>query len=209
MKKLLLSILAATASWVSASTVSLSSTPNGPSVYDAFSALVPNGGLIRVGYLATPNTPSSFVEFGTSTVKNSGVGTSIRPSKVNGSVNNVTEADDAAFNGKDVYVWIYNAATEGASTQSGLFHAVATVFPNDDPAGVGDTVSVLATSLTEYINDPKYNVAGGVQGRFDAAAAANADGSGTGRLYLGGIVPEPSSMGLLALAGLALIRRRR
>jgi len=210
MKKLLLSILAASASWASATSVLLSSAPTGPTVFGVdHASMIPNGGLIRIGFLATANDVNSFVEFGTSTIKSAGPGAAAKPSKVAGTVNNVTENDDAQFNGKDVYVWIYNAATAAASTQSGLFHAVGTVFPPDDPAGVGDAVNVNATSLTEYINDPKWNVAGGRQGSFDGAAIANADGTGVGRIYLGGIVPEPSSMGLLALAGLALARRRR
>jgi len=212
MKKLLLSLVLASASLVDASTVTLSSAATAPSVYTFQGALVPNGSLVRVGFLATDGVASSFVEFGTSILGNGGAFAGARPSKLNGGVTNVTETDDAQFNGKTVYVWIYNAATQAASTQSGLFKAVAvgtsvtTTFPIDDPAGPGDLATIQGLQFTEYVNDPSL---GQFQGRFDPAAAANADGTGTGRFILGGGVPEPSSMGLLALAGLGLARRRR
>jgi hypothetical protein len=94
--------------------------------------------LIRIGYLATPGDVNSFVEFGTSTIKSAGVGISAQPSKIVGSViNNNGEGDDASFNGRDVYVWIYNASTAAASNMWGLFRAVGVglTFPNDDPGG--------------------------------------------------------------------------
>jgi len=211
MKKLLLSLVLASASLVDASTVTLSSSALAPSVYTFQGALVPNGSLVRVGFLATDGVASSFVEFGTSVLGNGGAFAGARPSKLNGGVQNVTETDDAQFNSKTVYVWIYNAATQAAATQSGLFKAVVvgaattTTFPIDDPAGPGDLATIQGLQFTEYVNDPSLLV----QGRFDPAAAANADQTGTGRFILGANVPETSSVGLLALAGLALVRRRR
>jgi len=213
MKKLLLSLVLASASLVDASTVTLSSAASAPSVYTFQGALVPNGSLVRVGFLATDGVASSFVEFGTSVLGNGGAFAGARPSKLNGSVTNAGgETDDAPFNGKTVYVWIYNAATQAASTQSGLFKAVAvgtsvtTTFPINDDSGPGDLATIQGLQFTEYVNDPTL---GQFQGRFDPVAAANADGTGTGRFILGGNIPEPTSMGLLALAGLTLARRRR
>jgi len=209
MKKLLLSILVATASCASASTLLLSSNAAGPTVFDTGNGTVVAAGLIRVGMLTDPANVNSFVEYGTSTIKPAGLGAGQKQGKVTGSVTNVTEADDAQFDNKDVYVWIYNAATAAASNQSGLFHAVGVKFVPDDPAGVGDQTTVFATALTEYVNTAAAHP--GVQwteGKADFSAAAT-DAFGTGRLVLGGQIPESSSMGLLALAGLALARRRR
>src|SRR5687767_5597474 len=136
MKKLLLSFLALSASLAGASTVILSSQATGPSVYGSDGALVANGGLIRIGYLGTAGNLNSFVEFGTSTIKSAGVLTSARPSKVTGSVTNTNgEGDDASFNNRDVYVWIYNGTTAAGSLMNGLFRAVGFTFPVDDPGG--------------------------------------------------------------------------
>ena len=206
MKKLILSLLAAFTTWAGASTVSLSSSATGPTAFNfANDTIIPNGSLIRIGRLSEPGVASSFVEFGTSTIKNGGIGPTAKPGKVNGAVANTGgESDDAAFNNANVFVWIYNATTESAATERGLFQAVGLLFPADDPGGVGDSLSITATSLTAYITDPA--LVGG-QGRFDTTNDAN----GNGRLILGSLVaiPEPSSFGLIALVGLTAIRRRR
>ncbi|HWB02460.1 MAG TPA: PEP-CTERM sorting domain-containing protein [Verrucomicrobiales bacterium] len=212
MKKLLLSLLAASASWVSASTVSLSSggsTSPSPTVFNnANSAVVANGSFVRVGMLTTAGNTDTFVEFGTSQIRNAGLGATARPGKLTGEViNNNLETDDAQFNAKDVYIWVYNAPTAGAATEWGVFKVVGQVFPTDDPGGFADTVTILGTNITEYV-PLTTKPAGWVEGRTDFSAAAN-DNAGNGRLILGAVIPEPSSMGLLALAGLALARRRR
>src|SRR5688500_2443547 len=83
MKKLTLALaLIVLAPALQASTVTLSSQAVGPSVFAFNGTLVPNGSLIRVGTLTTPGDFNSFVEFGTSTVKNAGIGVSARGSKI-------------------------------------------------------------------------------------------------------------------------------
>jgi hypothetical protein len=203
MKKLILSILATFTTLAGASTVSLSSNAVGPTAYNnANTSIIANGSLIRIGRLSEPGVASSFVEFGTSTIKNGGIGPTARPGKVNGSVVNTGgESDDAAFNNANVFVWIYNAPDAGSSTESGLFQAVGLTFPVDDPAGVGDSLSITATNLTVYVTNPAFQA----QGRVDPTSDAN----GNTRLVLAANIPEPTSVGLLALLGLASLRRRR
>lgn len=212
MKKLLLSILAASATWASASTVSLSSggaTTPSPTVFNHANTAIVTSGLVRVGMLTDPADPGTFVEFGTSSISFAGLGTNRREGKVTGPVaNNNLEADDAQFNGKDIYLWIYNASSAAAATEQGLFRVVEVVggpdqqFPTDDPGGFADNTQVDGRNITQYI---ALNIPGFEQGRVDATADTN----GNSRLILGAVIPEPSSMGLLALAGLALARRRR
>jgi len=217
MKKLILSLVLASTAVTDASTVTLSSASTAPSVYTFGGALVPNGSFVRVGFFTDPANLSTFVEFGTSILRNGGAGTGAKPSKLTGAVANSgpvgnVESDDAQFNGKDVYVWIYNATTADPNADNGIFKAtvvgtaVNTVFPTDDPTVASDALTYQGLQFTQYINQPTGLVA---QGRFDPQATANADGTGLGRIILGSAVPEPSAMGLLALAGLALARRRR
>lgn len=204
MKKLILSILATFTTWAGASTVSLSSSATGPTAYNnANTSIIANGSLIRIGRLSEPGNPNSFVEFGTSTIKNGGIGPSARPGKVNGSiVNTGGETDDAPFNNANVFVWIYNNTTAALSSESGLFQAVGLQFPVDDPAGVGDALTITATSLTVYVPNSAFPS----QGRVDPTNDTN----GNTRLVLAGVgIPEPSSVGLLALLGLVSLRRRR
>lgn len=214
MKKLLISIsILLSAVALKASTVTLSSTATGPSVFlpDATS-LVPNGSLVLVGTLTTANDFTTFVEFGTSTIKNAGVGGSARPSKLTGSVSNASEADDAVFNNSPVYVWIFSTntlpatAAERQALPQGLFLSETFNFPVNDTAGVGDAVTPTATSFLTAVNLPFQTQQATVN-----MAGDNGTGNATGgRFVLGMAIPEPSTS-LFAVAGavLALVRRRR
>ena len=212
MKKisLITAIVIALPAAMQASTMSLSSTATGPSVFTAAAAgtiagLVPNGSLIRVGTLIGGTTSAFFVEFGTSTVKNAGGGPSARASKVTGSVLNTTEADDAQFNGLPVYIWIYNSATVSATADQAIFRSTF-VFPVNDTGGVGDAVTPTATSFTAGI----VAIEGFTDGSFNPTGD-NATGAVTGgQFVLGTAVPEVStSMLLFSFIGLVAFRRRR
>lgn len=193
-----------------ASTVSLSSTATGPSVFTAAAAgtiagLVPNGSLIRVGTLVGGATAAFFVEFGTSTVKSVGIGASAKPSKVSGSVANTGgEADDSVFNGLPVYIWIYNSATISATADQAIFKSTF-VFPVNDTGGVGDAVTPTAVSFTEVLA-----IEGFTTGAFNATGD-NATGNATGgQFVLGSVIPEVStSVLLISCLGLVGFRRRR
>jgi hypothetical protein len=209
MKKLTLALaLIALAPALQASTVTLSSTATGPSVFlPGGSALLANGSLIRVGTLTNQADASTFIEFGTSTVKSAGVGTSARPSKVTGSVLNPDEANDTPFNNLPVYVWIYDATSLGAvtnNTPQGLFRSSVANFPVNDLAGVGDAVTPLATDFLTAVNLP-------FQGANQATVNMTGDnGTGNatgGRFVLGGI-PEPS-VSVLAMGAVMVLGFRR
>jgi hypothetical protein len=199
---------------VHATTVTLSSAASGPSVFlPGGTGLVPNGSVIRVGTLTNPNDFSTFIEFGTSTVKNAGIGASAQPGKVTGSVTNANgETDDNQFNNLPVYVWVYNAATlppDSASREliaQGLFRSSDTNFPANDPAGVGDAATATAVSFTATVNLPFLASQASVNMTGD-----NGTGNPTGgRFVLGAPVPEPS-VSLLGLGAAMLVglRRRR
>jgi hypothetical protein len=187
MKRFFLCLCLAVVPEAAGSSVSLSSSTRGPTVFDTHNqSFVPNGNLLRVGTLTVAGDPASFVEFGTGAIRNAGIGPSARPGKVHGSVaNNNGEADDAPFNGMDVYVWIYNAPSVTEATQRGLFRTGGLTFPVDDPAGIGDTITISSAQLTTYVPDPVL----GAQGRFDPTE----DDFGTGRFVLGDLTAAPVS----------------
>jgi hypothetical protein len=153
-KLLLFALCAAFSVSVRASNVTLSSSHNGPAVFNSTNAVkVSNGSLIRVGTLLTPGDPNSFMEFGTSTVKNAGFGSNMTPGKV---VGNVIPANDesthGAFNGRAIYLWIYNAPTVATSIESGIFRT-SSVFPSNDLTGIDDSVTVQsAVNVVDVIS---------------------------------------------------------
>ena len=170
-------LLLALPSVMQASSVTLSGAATGPSVFTTANAgtvagLVPNGSLIRVGTLIGGATSAFFVEFGTSTVKSAGV--TPKPSKVTGSVVNVDEADDTQFNGLPVYIWIYNAVSANGTADQGIFKSNVSVFPVNDTGGLGDAVTVLATSFTTAVAIPGFTL-----GVFNPVGD-NATGAATG-----------------------------
>ena len=188
------------------SSVTLSSASTGPSVVTTSAInLVPNGSLIRVGTFIGGFAAINWVDFGVSTVKTAGVLAAARASKVTGSVTNTNgEADDTAFNGLPVYIWIYNSPTISATADQGIFRSSFN-FPTNDLAGTGDAVTPTAVSFVggialEGFGTSEYR-----------ATADNLTGNATGGLFvLGAAVPEPSiSLMLVSLLGLIAIRRRR
>ena len=120
----LLALFALVPTVLQASSVTLSSTSTGPSVFASNAVnLVPNGSLIKVGtFIGGVETLANWREFGGSTVKNAGAGAAARASKVTGSVTNTNgEADDSQFNGLAVYIWIYNSVAVNASADQAIF----------------------------------------------------------------------------------------
>lgn len=164
--------------------ISFSSNYNGPAVFDSSnSSKVPNGSLVRVGYVENPVEPtSSFVEIGTSTIKNAGFGPQAIPGKLAGSVVLNWGADYPNFSGRQIYVWVGNSATWASASQQGLYRTNLT-FP--------------ASSDTNLIIEPAIN--------FVASHAI--PGLGTGTIVVGDATdllhivlasPLPESGGLSA-----------
>lgn len=145
--------------------------------------------------VATIQSGGGWSQFtGTSTL---GITTNPGSSKVGGSVtdNSVTAN---AFNGDNLYVWIFNAPSVGASTQMGIFRSTTPtpwVFPTN-LGGAGDAVSFSTTNAGALI------------------AAIGGIGSVTSStLALSPVapVPEPSTFAvgtMLALTSMAVRRRR-
>ena len=203
MKKTILALLACLTVSASATTVSLSNTIGGPAVFNSTNtAKVVNGSLVRIGSISNlADAAASFVEFGTNTIKSIGIGANARPGKLVGSVTSTApESGNAhtAFNGQTVYVWIYNAAAAAGSTEQGIF-ATTRVFPNHDPAGVGDdlTIDVANEILTTV------PLAG-----FTPALIVPGDATDSKHFVLGA-VPEPATTSILGLSMIGLLLRRR
>lgn len=117
--------------------------------------------------------------------------------KLSGSItdNNSGPTKADFFNGKNLYVWVFNAATPGAATEMGIFRATSAgvpwVFPTN-ANGVGDSVAYSTTTSQA----PTMVAVGGV-------------GSTTStQLILTKPVPEPSSLALGSLAGLGMLSSR-
>jgi hypothetical protein len=185
-----------------ASNITLANSPVGPQVVTFSRVLIGNGNLVRIGTLTVPGLASSFVEFGTSTTLSVGPGTS----RVSGTaVNTGGEADDAQFNAKDVYLWIYSTPTASATADQGLFRATAGtpawVFPTD--GGALDTVTLGVANINSALDIP------GFTGAAVQAAGAEGNTLTNTALRLGTVaVPEPSAS-LLALVALGFITRRK
>lgn len=210
MIKKTIAVLVATSAIASAATINYSTTTTGNRVVTSTAPLTPvsAGSLIRMGSMSSESDFSTFVEFGTSTVNtNAAFPTG---GVINGSVTNNT-AGASDFAGKSIYIAIYNAATSGAATFAGIFKSTA-IFDATISSSAAQTFTVGVNTFTTAVNpstswdfNPSSVNPSGITG-----AAGNPPTDRTGIVFtLGAAIPEPSSMGLLVLAGLAAARRRR
>lgn len=118
----------------------------------------------------------------------------------NSAVGAPTNAD--FFNGKNVYVWIFNGSTIGAATQMGLYDSPGVwTFPTN-ASGVGDTVNLSSLPATTVLA-----VTGSVGGPVGTVTSSGGPG-GFGVIQLAG-VPEPSTVFLSALGLVGMASRRR
>ncbi|XHR30064.1 MAG: PEP-CTERM sorting domain-containing protein [Chthoniobacteraceae bacterium] len=120
--------------------------------------------------------------------------------KVYGDVTD-TSAAASAFDGKSLYIWVFDAGTTSAASSYGVFQAtsaeLAWIFPNNQ-YGLGDSVTL---NIDEASLQAVQNV-----GEVDAA-------SGEVKLVSIEAVPEPSAMALgglslLAIGGFRWVRAR-
>lgn len=173
---------------------------------------VPALSLVRVGYVTTPGNLSTFVEFASTTISN--------PSPtfpVGGFLTSPAASTTIApaAKGAQIYLWVYNAPTAGASTQAGIFTSTdpSWVIPasfTGDPTETSNLTLNLVSGV-QAIADPRFTGPTITQPSFSRGDILVGTTSAVGSIYKlgGGVIPEPTSIGLLALAGLAAARRRR
>lgn len=126
-------------------------------------------------------------------------------SKIGGSItdNNFGSTKADFFNGKAVYIWVFNASTVGAATEVGLYTATSATVPwffSTNGGGVGDSVTLSTTNSGASVIQ--------AVGGFGSTSSTNLTLAGTFTA-----VPEPST----AFVGAALVgavifsfaRRRR
>ena len=185
MRILPLVICLAAAVRVQASSVTLSSSPTGPAVFDSTNTFkVANGSLVRVGMILNTADPAgSFVEFGTGMVRTAGIGSGARPGKITGSViPSGAESTHGAFNNRPVYLWIYNSPGEAGATEQGIF-GTSRVFPANDLVGFEDSLTI--TSNTEILTT--HPISG-----FVTAQILPGDAEDSKHFVLGGSIAPPA-----------------
>lgn len=208
--------LAASVTSTHATTVGFGADPGSRGVFlQDLTTLVPNGSLVWEGTFANESfsmgtgtiatnvaaiqLAGSWSQF-TNDTGGSPQGTlTISPvlgtGRIGGSVTNTTTPGVTAFNGKSVYLWVFNATTVASATQMGIFRASPAsiwVFPTND-GGIADNAAFTTGS-----SDPMAGLIGAVSSTKISLAAPTA-------------VPEPSTVTFGALAALAAagVRRRR
>ena len=168
-----------------------------------------SGSLVRVGYVTTAGDVSTFQEFATTTISHPSAGF-----QIGGFLTNPASSDTiaAAAKGKQIYLWVYNAATAAGATASAIFTSTDTtwVIPANF-TGASDETSNLSLSLAAgavtAIQDPARQ---GTNPSFTRGPVTVGATTVDGAIYsLGTAIPEPGSATLALLALAAVGRRRR
>ena len=210
MTKITLTLLAVSAVCASAATINYSTSTVGNRVVTSTSPITPVaiGSLVRMGTLSSESDFSTFVEFGTSTV-NATAAFTTGGVITGGAVNNTAAAAD--FASKPIYIAIYNASSSEAATFAGIYKSTS-LFDAAITGSSAQTFTLAVSTFTTAVNPTSNWIfqPASVNPTGTTGAAGNPPTDRTGIVFtLGGSVPEPTSMGLLALAGLVAARRRR
>lgn len=191
-------------------TVSYSTTTVGNRVVTSTSPLTPvlAGSAIVMGTMTTEGDFTTFTEFARSTIQSNAAFTN---GVISGGATNNT-ATAANFASKNIYIAVYNAATEGLATAAGLFKS-ATLYDAGISASASQSFLVNVSSFTTAITPTggwnyfpsQVNPAG------TTGSAGNPPTERTGIVFtLGAAIPEPSTTLFLAmLGGIGLLRRKR
>ncbi|MEO5712010.1 MAG: TIGR02597 family protein [Luteolibacter sp.] len=118
--------------------------------------------------------------------------------RIGGSItdNNSGAAKADFFNGKALYLWVFNGSTPEDSTELGIFRAGSATVPWNfatNAGGIGDSVTYSTTAA----------------GAPTIAAIGGAGSTTTSTFQLAAAVPEPSTAAMGALAMLGIVFRRR
>jgi hypothetical protein len=163
------------------------------------------GSNVRVGYLTTPGDTSTFVEFGTTSIANPLSSQPIGGFLIDQTTNN---PEVTGIRNQQVVVWVYGQGGQQGAFTSTAWTVPASLTPDVDASfdvvlGVNNGTPVQVTALPiENYTAASYTA--------PVSITVGTGTNPTGATYaLGQLIPEPTSMGLLALAGLLVTRRRR
>jgi hypothetical protein len=205
MKKLALSFLAISTLASTAATVSVSRSGQGIIPVTTTGTVLSTGGYyIGVGtFSMIPEVRdpaslaaavSAFSEFARSTAPTSG-GTA---GTITGSFSSFGGATPATFNSREIFVVVGNQSTRETSTEFAILRGTpAWTFAGDVTAADSTAVVIQSVNSFDTLSGAGTEVDPGATGQDRVALA------------LAVVVPEPSSIVLLAMGALGLIRRRR
>ena len=169
------------------------------------------GSLVRMGTLSTPGDANSFVEFARTTINNTG-GASTFTGFLRDGVTIATPAEADAIKGKQIFLYVYNAQGVAAGVvpttlEKGLFSSTEWALPAGFDSAATTTFNVKLGAVQG--GTPPVVTVAGPDGSFRVGTiAAGAGSNSNGSIYTLAI-PEASTSLLAALAGFALLGRRK
>ena len=199
---ILLSLASAVANSNAALAINVSTNPTSGAYFVLANGTtrLPDGNLVRIGtFDAVPAADatqaalaSAFKEYGTTTSGHSAAAGANKGMINRSAIAAGAGVSEAAFTGKNVYLWVYNAPTAAAATQWGVY---TNTTDWKFAASVDDPPVSLSTSALNGAYGKNVGQAGIV--------------AGTPNVYKLAGIPETSTFSLTALAALGLMRRKR